>query len=221
MSTPLFVKQLKLGPMGNFVYLLGAAGAPEVAVVDPAWDVEAIERAVAGEGKRLACAVVTHCHPDHVNGLPELLGRHHELPVYAQERELDSSPELRELGGGALRPVAPGGSIPVGPLEVVALATPGHTPGSQCLLAEGVLLTGDTLFVNACGRCDLPGGDPEALYRTFTGILRQLPPQTRVFPGHDYGDVPVSSLAREWERNPYFQLPDLASFLGLRTRPRS
>ncbi len=87
METP-YVRQLKLGPMDNFVYLVGTRDSPEVLVVDPAWDVAAIERAAAEDGKQLACAIVSHCHGDHVNALPELLSRH-DIPVYAQQRELD------------------------------------------------------------------------------------------------------------------------------------
>lgn len=219
MSAHLYLKQLKLGPMDNFVYLIGAEGAPEVAVTDPAWDVDAIERAVSEDGKRLACAIVSHSHHDHINGLPDLLARH-DLPVYAQRREVEFSDELRKLGD-VVRPTDPGGEIPIGPLRVRALHTPGHTPGSQCVLCGDALVTGDTVFVNACGRCDLEGGDPEAMYRTITEVLMKLPEETRLLPGHDYGDVPISTLGRERQRNPYFQFPDMASFVAYRMRPRT
>jgi glyoxylase-like metal-dependent hydrolase (beta-lactamase superfamily II) len=209
----LYVRQLRLGPMENFVYLVGAQGAPEVAVVDPAWDVDEIDRAAAEDGKTLSCAIATHGHPDHVNGLPELL-RRHDLPVYFQRDELAHSPALRELGT-AVRALAPDEVMRVGPLEIHALHTPGHTPGSQCLLCGDALVTGDTIFVNACGRCDLKGGDPEAMFRTIQR-LKQLPDSTRLFPGHDYGDVPVSTIGREKQRNPYFQMPDLDAFLVYR-----
>lgn len=218
MSEPLYLKQLKLGPMKNFIYLLGAEGAPEVAVVDPAWDVPAIERAVSEDGKRLACAIVTHCHPDHINGLPELLSRH-DVPVYAQRREVEFSPELRQLGD-ALRPTEPGGEIPIGSLRAHAIHTPGHSPGSQCVLCGDALVSGDTLFVNACGRCDLKGGDPEEMYRSLIQRLGKLPDETRLLSGHDYGDVPISTLGRERQKNPYFQFPDMASFVTYRMRPR-
>jgi glyoxylase-like metal-dependent hydrolase (beta-lactamase superfamily II) len=204
--------------MENFVYLVGAEGAEEVAVVDPAWDVGEIFRAAEADGKRIACAVVSHCHRDHVNGLPELLGRL-DVPVYAQKRELEFSADLRAVGD-AMRGVDPGEEIRIGPLQARLLHTPGHTPGSHCLLAGDALVSGDTVFVNACGRCDLRGGDPEDMYRTISQVLMKLPPETRLFPGHDYGDVPVSSLARERERNPYFQHRDLESFIQHRMRPR-
>lgn len=214
----LYWKQLPLGPMKNFVYLVGSDSSPEVLVVDPAWDVSAIERAAAADGKRLAGAFVSHSHGDHINGLPELLSRH-DLPVYAHKLEIDFSPELRKAGD-ALRPLSAGDRIQVGDARLVALHTPGHTPGSQCLHAEDALISGDTVFVNACGRCDLRGGSPEDMYRTISQVLLALPKDTKLFPGHDYGDVPVSSLARESEHNPYFQFHDVESFVRFRMRPR-
>jgi hydroxyacylglutathione hydrolase len=218
MSQGLYVRQLKLGPMENFVYLVGPAEGPEVTVVDPAWEVDRIFEVVEREGRRISSVVVSHCHDDHTNGVPELL-RRADVPVYAQREELAFSPELRALGS-AVRPVAPGEELAIGSLRAKLLHTPGHTPGSQCLWAEDALASGDTVFVNACGRCDLQGGDPEAMYRTLSQVLMKLPEQTRLLPGHDYGDVPVSSLARERAKNPYFQFPDLASFLARRMAPR-
>ena len=94
-SMGLYIRQLKLGPMDNFVYLVGAEGASEVAVVDPAWEVEEIEKAASADGKTISCAVVSHCHHDHVNGLPDLL-RVRDIPVYAQ-RALHASPQGARL----------------------------------------------------------------------------------------------------------------------------
>jgi glyoxylase-like metal-dependent hydrolase (beta-lactamase superfamily II) len=199
--------------MDNFVYLLGAEGARQVAVVDPAWDAAAIEQAVRDEGKELSCVLLTHSHPDHVNALPDLLKRH-PVQVIVQEAELEVSPWLEGLEP-LLRPVGPDEKVQVGPLEVTLLHTPGHTPGSQCLYAGGALITGDTVFVNACGRIDLPGGSGEALFHSLKR-LAQLPPDTQLYPGHDYGDVKVSSIARECQRNPYFQHRELKGFLAFR-----
>jgi glyoxylase-like metal-dependent hydrolase (beta-lactamase superfamily II) len=214
----LYFRQLKLGPMDNFVYLLGAEGAEEVAVVDAAWDVDAIVQAASRDGKRIVAAFASHCHGDHTNGLPELL-RRQDLPVYVQAKELAFSRELRRLGD-CVKAVSPGEDIAIGPLTVKSLHTPGHTPGSQCLLCEGSLVSGDTLFVNACGRCDLDGGDPDALYESLANVLGRLPEATRLLPGHDYGDVPTSTLAREKDQNPYFQFHALGEFVAYRMRPR-
>jgi hydroxyacylglutathione hydrolase len=214
----LYVRQLPLGPMENFVYLVGAADAPEVVVVDPAWDVPAIEAAAAADGKRLVGAFVSHSHGDHINGLPELLSRH-DIPVWVQREEVDFSPDLQRLRD-AVRPLAPGDVIDVGPLRMRALHTPGHTPGSQCLSVGDALVAGDTLFINGCGRCDLRGGNPEDMYRSISQVLQRLPDDTRLYPGHDYADVPVAAMGEVKATNPYFQCPDLASFVAFRMRPR-
>ena len=217
-ETP-YVHQLKLGPMDNFVYLVGARGSPEVLVVDPAWDVSAIERAVAQEGKRLVGAFVSHCHKDHINGLPELLARH-DVPVYVQREEVDFSEDLRTLAGDALQALGPGDVINVGAQRFQALHTPGHTPGSHCLLAGDGLVSGDTLFINGCGRCDMRGGSPEEMYRSLSQVLLKVPDETRLWPGHDYGDKPVAAMGEVRRSNPYFSFPDVASFVAFRMRPR-
>lgn len=217
MTASPYVRQLKLGPMENFVYLLGPAEGDEALVIDPAWDVDAILGAAAADGRRIVAGAVSHCHGDHTNGVPGLLERL-DVPIYAQREELAFSSELSRMGVEAL---GPGDELEVGSLRVKALHTPGHTPGSQCFYVEGdALVSGDTVFVNACGRCDLRGGNPEQLYRTITGTLMKLPEHTRLLPGHDYGDVPVSTLGRERAHNPYFQQHDLQSFVAYRMRPR-
>lgn len=215
MSASPYVRQLMLGPMVNFVYLVGAKESEEVAVIDPAWDLDAIERAAAEDGKVIRCAILTHSHYDHAKGVPELW-RRHRLPAYLQEKELELSSELQALGE-PMRPVQPDERLSVGPAELRLLHTPGHTPGSQCVLYAGALFTGDTVFVGACGRCDFQGGDPAQMHRSIRRLM-ELPDQTRLYPGHDYGEVAVSTLGRERRQNPYFQPADLASFLALRMR---
>ena len=212
----LYVRQLKLGPMENFVYLVGAEGARETAIVDPAWDVEAAQEAAEADGRSLTHALVSHHHFDHVNGLPQLfaLGG---IRVFAHRSDVPKlAPELQR----EVTPLAAGDPVEVGPLRVVAMHTPGHTPGSTCWHAGEGLFAGDTVFVNACGRCDLAGGDPEQMFQSLKRVS-ELPGDVRLFPGHDYGDVPISSVARERERNPYFQkLASLTDFVAYRMRPR-
>jgi glyoxylase-like metal-dependent hydrolase (beta-lactamase superfamily II) len=219
MGAQLFLHQLPLGPMQNFVYLVGTEGQRDVVVVDPAWDVDAIEKTCTIHGKRLCGILLTHSHKDHTNGVAELL-RRRDLPVYIQKTEVDFAEDLREFGD-ALRALSPGDPIPLGGVSARVIHSPGHTPGSQCLYAADALLSGDTLFVNGCGRCDLRGGDPGSMFHTLSQTLRRLPGTTRLFPGHDYGDVPVSSLDREAIRNPYFQFKDAGSFVAYRMRPRT
>lgn len=213
---PLYVRQLKLGPMDNFVYLVGAEGARETAVVDAAWDFAAAAQAAAEDGRLLTHALVSHHHHDHVNALPEVLA-HGGIRVIAHRADVPRlAPELQR----EVTAVSAGEVVEVGPLRIAALHTPGHTPGSTCWHGADALFAGDTVFVNACGRCDLAGGDPEQMFQSLRRVA-ELPGEVRLYPGHDYGDVPVSSVAREKERNPYFQkLASLTDFVAYRMRPR-
>jgi len=215
-----YVRQLQLGPMQNFVYLVGAAGAHEVAVVDPAWDVEAILAAAAEDGKTITAALLTHHHHDHVNGLQPLLERTGGVRAYAQRAEIAFSPVLQRFGRD-LTPVDPGERIDVGPMRVTCVHTPGHTPGSQCFHFDDALVSGDTVFIGGCGRCDLAGGDPEQMFDSLHRVLGSLPGETTLFPGHDYADRPTSTLADERAGNPYFVRGDLESFVAYRMRPRT
>ena len=212
----LYVRQLKLGSMENFVYLVGAEGARETAIVDPAWDVAAGLRAAEEEGRTITHALISHHHFDHVNGLPQVLAQG-GIRVFAHRADVPKlAPELQR----EVTPLDAGDAVEVGPLRIAAMHTPGHTPGSTCWHAGEGLFAGDTVFVNACGRCDLAGGDPEQMFQSLKRVS-QLPDEVRLYPGHDYGDVPVSSVARERERNPYFQkLSSLTDFVAYRMRPR-
>ena len=148
--------------------------------------------------------VNTHGHRDHTAGNESILRETgcrlagHPADVPAADLPLTEG-SLLQVGGG----------------EVAVLHTPGHTPGSITLHPPGGLLTGDTLFVTCVGRADLAGSDPADLFRSLQR-LAALPPETRVYPGHDYGPQPVSSIAFERQHNPYLQCPDLESFLRLR-----
>jgi glyoxylase-like metal-dependent hydrolase (beta-lactamase superfamily II) len=213
-ETP-FVRQLPLGAMKNFVTLLGPPAGLEVAVVDPAWDAEACVTA----GRSLTAIFLTHHHDDHLNAVAPLLELF-DVPVYAQRRELAFAPDAFAGFRSSVRQVEPGEVVRVGALEVTCLHTPGHTPGSQCLWCGGLLASGDTLFVGACGRCDLPGGDVGALFDSLHRVLAQVGDEVELLPGHDYGDVPRSTLGRERARNPYLLERERAAFIALRSRPR-
>ena len=212
-----YLRQLQLGPMQNFVYLLGAPDSRECAVVDPAWDVDAIVSAAEQDGRRIAAAFVSHGHGDHMNGVKPLLERA-SVPVYAQRDEIAFFESLSNLGE-AVKPVSPGQVIEVAGLRIGCVHTPGHTPGSQCLHVHDALYTGDTLFMGACGRCDLPGGDAEKMFESLAR-LRALDPATVVYPGHDYGTTPSNRLGDEARVNPYLKLAEKDAFLAYRTRPR-
>ncbi|MBI5242369.1 MAG: MBL fold metallo-hydrolase [Elusimicrobia bacterium] len=193
----LVLKQLLLGPMDNYVYLVGDAAAKECAVVDPGWDAPAILKAIEAEGLLLRAVLLTHHHFDHANGIPDLLAKA-EVPVYVHK---DDAPFIKRAGS-MLRAVEDGQTLKVGGRELTFLHTPGHTRGSQCLLIEGRLLTGDTLFIGCCGRVDLPDSDPRKLY----GSLRKLgalPDDLLIYPGHNYSPETSARLGDEKLSNPY------------------
>lgn len=214
-----YVAQLELGPMQNFVYLVGPAGGRETMVVDPAWDVDAIEARLQQDGRILTAAFTTHSHHDHINGLPELLKRH-DIPIYAQSAEVAFSPALQEFGE-AVRRLAPGDRVELGSLPITSIHTPGHTPGAQCLLCGDALFSGDTLFINACGRCDFPGSDPHQMFHSLHQTLARVPDSTTLYSGHNYADVPVASMGEVRAKNPYFQLKEEDAFVAFRMRPRT
>ena len=205
---PLYLKQLELGPMQNFIYLIGDPASREAAVIDPGWEVPAILAAVARDGYRLTAAFVTHHHFDHVMGLGPLLEQV-DVPVYVHRDDAS----MVKIAPSSLRAVEGGETVEVGRVPVALIHTPGHTPGSQCLLVDGRLLTGDTLFIRACGRWDLPGGDPVRLYQSLTDTLKRLDDGTILCPGHHYAEELTSTIGEEKRANPFLQIPTLEEFL--------
>lgn len=222
----LYLKQLELGPMQNFVYLLGDPVARECVVVDPAWEIDAIVDAAQADGMRLVGALVTHTHQDHVGGSLEAWGMPGRIPgveellarvplkvhVHRAEREF-----LKGLGSDLVG-VDDHDTLPVGRLTVTFLHTPGHTPGSQCFLVDGRLVSGDTLFIGSCGRTDLPGSDPGQMYDSLTRRLGALPDDTVLLPGHNYGGT-ESTIGAQKRTNRFMQFASLGDFLRVMGPP--
>ena len=196
--------------MQNFVYFVGDQDTREVLVVDPAWDVDAILKKAADEGYKIKGALITHTHFDHVNGLEDLLKKT-DGAVYINKNEAEFLKGMK----GNIKKIEGGDKLKIGQAEITFLHTPGHTPGSQCFLVEQNLISGDTLFINACGRCDLPGGDPEEMYRSLTQ-LASLDESTILYPGHNYAEEPTSTIGNEKRFNPYLQTTNLNDFLKYR-----
>ncbi len=193
-------RQFKLGPMGNLSYLLWDESTASAAIIDPAWEPEKLAEYISAKSLRLECLLLTHAHPDHVNGVPFFTAANPLLPVYLHEADYFM---LKERPG-ALKPVQDGGQIEAGALKIRVMHTPGHTPGSVCYRAGGAVFTGDTLFVGECGRVDLPGSDPEALYESFVK-LAAIPDGAAVYPGHSYnGDA--STFGAQKRENRYLKL---------------
>lgn len=196
--------------MQNFVYLLGDPATREAIVVDPGWEAPMILKTIEQDGYRLTSAIVTHHHFDHVSGLDAILDAS-DIPVYVHKHD---APHL-ELPRSSVKVVDDGHALNVGKIPVTLIHTPGHTEGSQCLLVGGRLLSGDTLFIKACGRCDLPDSDPRKLYNSLATKLGRLDDQTIVCPGHNYADVPTASLGEEKKHNPFLSAPTMNDFLRL------
>ena len=219
MTDRLYFKQFELGPMQNYVYLIGSSETRKVAVVDAAWQIDTILRIAAEDDVEITHALVTHTHPDHVGGrfsgidiegVTELLDKC-KAKVVVQKSEAEF---LKGLSPSDLIKAESGDKIDVGGMEIQLLHTPGHTPGSQCFLVDDRIVSGDTLFIGACGRVDLPGGNAEQLYYSLTQKLMALPDDTILFPGHNYSDRAASSLGEEKQSNPYFQFHSLKQFLA-------
>ena len=219
-ASPIYLKQMELGPMQNFVYLVGDPETRECVVVDPAWEIDTIVGAAEADGMTITDVLVTHTHQDHVGGsleswgmpgripgLEELLGR-----VKAKVRVHKAERQFLTGFGSDLAPVDNHDTLKVGRLTLTFLHTPGHTPGSQCFLVDGRLISGDTLFIGSCGRTDLPGSDPTEMYYSLTQRLGALPEDTTLFPGHNYGGL-SSTIGDEKRRNPFMRFTSLGDFL--------
>jgi glyoxylase-like metal-dependent hydrolase (beta-lactamase superfamily II) len=199
--------------MENFVYLIGDPETREAAVVDPAWDVDTILKTAQQDGMKITKILVTHHHFDHTNGIEELLS-HTPAKVYIHKAEAEF---MKRVWSDTVQ-VESGDVIQVGKIPITFIHTPGHTPGSQCFLLDNKLISGDTLFIGFCGRCDLPGGNPEQMYDSLYNRLGKLDGRTLLYPGHNYGKTPVSTLEDERKQNPYLQFQSLEDFVKFRMR---
>jgi hydroxyacylglutathione hydrolase len=213
MPPSIYLKQVELGPMANYVYFIGDPKTRQVAVVDPAWDVDRIVEMAQEQDLTIAQILITHSHFDHINGVEELLNRT-KAKVYINKVYINKAEaEFMKAMWPDLVKVGSGDTTNVGDVQITFLHTPGHTPGSQCFLVQNNLISGDTLFIGACGRCDLPGSNPEDMYYSLTQRLAKLDDRTMVFPGHNYAARPYSTIADEKRFNPYLQFQSLEDFL--------
>ena len=197
--------------MDNFQYFLGDARSGEIAVVDPAWDVDFLCQEAQKHDYKITSVFLTHGHPDHVNGLDKILARHN-VPAYISK---DESTLFKPKHKNLIE-ITNHTKLKVGQIEFECLFTPGHSPGCQCFKYENVLIAGDTLFIDGCGRCDLPGSDPRAMYHSLYEIIMKLPDSILIYPGHDYGPVPFATLGEQKKTNLYLQCTSLQEFLGER-----
>jgi len=199
--------------MVNFVYLIGDRETGDAIAVDPAYDVRGILDILAADGMKLTGALATHFHPDHVggsmggytiSGVRELLTIQ-PVPIHVQADEAPWVKRVTDASDSDLVEHASGDTVMVGDIPIELIHTPGHTPGSQCFFVDGRLVSGDTLFLEGCGRMDLPGADPAAMYESLTQKLAKIPDDAILFPGHQYSMDPYASMGETRQMNYVFR----------------
>ncbi len=195
--------------MVNFVYLIGDRETNEAIIVDPAYDPQGILEELEKDGMNCVGMLGTHYHADHVggsmmglevSGAAELLNNQ-SVPLHVQTSEAEFVKKVTGLTDADLTLHNGSDTIEVGAISIELLHTPGHTPGSQCFLVDNKLVAGDTLFLEGCGRTDLPGGDPEQLYHSLTSVLSKVPDDAVLFPGHQYSPAPSATMGQTRAEN--------------------
>ena len=207
---PYSIDALELGPMENFVYLIRDHASGRAAVVDPAWDVQQVIDRAQEQDVVITDILLTHSHHDHINGINDVLNNY-DAQLHLLKDEADfwgQSLAMPSLHHG-------GDSIRLGETDIKILHTPGHTPGSACYQLGDDLLTGDTMFVYGCGRCDLSGGDPEVMHDTLRKLAR-LPGATLIHPGHNYADKTTCTMHEQQEGNPFMHFDNTEDFVHYR-----
>ncbi len=192
----------------NFSYIIADEVTKEAAVVDPSFNVEAITQLLVRENLNLKYVVNTHHHSDHTAGNEELASKYQAKIV---AHRLSRVKKDCAVDGGE--------SIRIGKITIRIIHTPGHSPDSISLLADGKLLTGDTLFVGECGRTDLTGGDASDMYHSLFDKLMKLSDEIEVYPGHDYGPSPHSTIGQERKTNYTLKKRTLEEFIEFMKEP--
>jgi len=203
---------LELGPMENFIYLIEDIESRQAAVVDPAWDVAAIIEKADSLDLKINDILLTHSHHDHINGIEGILN-HYSARVHLLKPEYEfwsnelDKPQVHHGGD----------RIKLGSTEISMLHTPGHTTGSVCYQVGNELITGDTLFVYGCGRCDMHGGDPQQMFNTLKDMKHRLDASMVIHPGHNYSIAETSTIAEQIEGNPFLHFDnDEEGFINYR-----
>jgi glyoxylase-like metal-dependent hydrolase (beta-lactamase superfamily II) len=196
--------------MANFIYAIGDSETGEAVLVDPAYAPDELVGILDAAGMHLVGVLATHHHPDHVGGdlfgnaipgISELLGTI-DVPIHIQKSELPFMQATTGVERSSCVLHESGDVISLGGISITCIHTPGHTPGSQCFFIDGLLLSGDTLFIDGCGRTDLANGDPDAMYESLFQRLAPIPEDTEVFPGHAYSRLPFATMGTLRRKNP-------------------
>lgn len=198
------VHQIQVGNMQNFTYILEDESTGEGIIIDPSWDLDKIEQVIKRNDLKIKYIVNTHHHFDHTLG-NEAMTKFTNAKIIqheASELKFDTA-------------VIDGDKITFGNSELLVIHTPGHSKDSICLVGDGKIFSGDTLFVGNCGRVDLPGGSSKELYHSLSEILSNLDENLVLYSGHNYGSVPTSTLGNEKKTNFVMQKRTEEEFIAL------
>lgn len=185
------ILQIPVGQMANFTYIIADEETDEAAVIDPSWDLDKIFDALKKNGWTAKYVINTHSHFDHVLGNEQVAKVTGAKIVQHESSQLDNQITVKD-----------GDVITIGSIKLRVVHTPGHSKDSMCLvLDDQFVFTGDTLFVGNCGRVDLPGSDPKEMYSSLFEKVGRLDEKLAVYPGHDYGPTPTSTIGHEKKFN--------------------
>lgn len=196
MTQSIQIHSYQLGPMKNIGYILKDTKTNDCAIVDPAWDANFILNQIDALKGRVAMILLTHTHFDHLNALDDVLCHISCLVVVSSHASPLSDHSVK------YKAINDGDELWLGATNIIALETPGHSQCGVCYYVKPHLVVGDTLFIDGCGRADLDGSDPNALYESLVK-LQALPDDTLIYPGHDYGPRKVDQLSNQRKTNPF------------------
>lgn len=211
------------GPYENFIHILVDNNTKKAVIFDPAWDAEHISKRINDLGVTLDAIWLTHGHHDHTNAV-EALREIFPVPIFASQTEIDFINNVPEaIASKVFLPLPSdvqafkdGDVLTLGDTTAKIIATPGHSSGSVCFLLEDDLITGDTVFIDGCGRADLPGSDPNALFESLTRIAKTVPHHVTLHTGHAYGPSATATLESQIKTNPYLKRANRNEFVDYR-----
>lgn len=198
------VHQIEVGNMQNFTYILEDEDTGEAIILDPSWNLDEIQKVITRHDLKVKYIVNTHYHFDHTLG-NEAMAKETEAKILQHE----SSTLKHDIT------LVDEQKIKFGNSQLTVFHTPGHSKDSICLVGDGKIFTGDTLFVGNCGRVDLPGGSAQELYHSLFDILYKMDESLVLYPGHNYGSTPISTLANEKKSNFVLQKRSEQEFVEL------
>ena len=198
------VHQILVGGMQNFTYVIVDEATSKGIIVDPSWNLERVEKIIKDNKIKIELIINTHHHFDHTNGNDEMVKMTGAPIAQHVDSELTHDRELHD-----------GDTVEFGSSSLKVLHTPGHSVDGICLLGDSIIITGDTLFVGGCGRIDFPGGSARVLYQSLFDVIMKLDDKITVYPGHDYGSTPTSTIAEEKCSSPYLQPRTVDEFVKM------